>query len=117
MVLARPRKKKRTEFLRTLGKTMRKWLHRPVAEVVQRIVNPRVRGWVNYFRWGHAGCDLRFVSWQVEKKVRLFASRQCPKRRGGRSWTTWSAGEIYGMWKLFHKYRVLPRSEPTLQRA
>jgi RNA-directed DNA polymerase len=118
MVLARPRKKKRTEFLRALKATMWKCLHRPVAEVVRRIVNPRVRGWVNYFRWGNASRDLKFVSWQVDTKVRKFASRQRPKRRGGRAWTTWSAKEIYGTWGLFHDYRVLPtRSESRMQRA
>jgi len=116
MVLARPRKKKRTEFLRALGETMGKYLHRPVVEVVRHIVNPRVRGWVNYFRWGNAGRDLRFVARQVEMKVRRFASRQRPKRRGGRAWTTWSAEEIYGAWGLFYGYRVLPRSEPRPQR-
>ena len=110
MVLARPQKKKRTAFLRMLGEVMWKCLHRPVAEVVRRIVNPRVRGWVNYFRWSNAGRDLGFVSWQVERKVRRFASRQRPKRRGGRGWTQWSAREIYETWGLFHDYRVLPRA-------
>jgi RNA-directed DNA polymerase len=117
MVLARPQKKKRTGFLRTLTETMWKCLHHPVAEVVRRVVNPRVRGWVNYFRWGNAGRDLQFVGWQVERKVRRFASRQRPKRRGGRPWTTWSAEDIYGAWGLFHAYRVLPRSEPRVQRG
>jgi RNA-directed DNA polymerase len=117
MVLARPRKKKRTEFLRALTETMRKCLHRPVAEVVQRIVNPRVRGWVNYFRWGNATRDLNFVAWQVETKVRKFASRQRPRGRGGRGWTTWSAKEIYTTWGLFHDYRVLSRSESRPQRV
>lgn len=117
MVLARPQKKKRTEFLRTLGEKMRKYLHRSVVEVVRRIVTPRVRGWVNYFRWGNAGRDLSFVAWQVEKKVRLFASRQRPKRRGGRGWTTWSDREIYEEWGLFHDYRVLARSESKPQRG
>jgi RNA-directed DNA polymerase len=117
MVLARPQKKKRTAFLRALGETMWKCLHHPVVDVVRRIVNPRVRGWVNYFRWGNAGHDLAFVAWQVDRKVRQFASRQRPKRRGGRTWTTWSAEEIYGAWGLFHDYRVLPRSESRMQRA
>lgn len=105
MVLRRPQKKKRTGFLRKLGETLRKCLHVPVAEVVQRIVNPRVRGWVNYFRWGNSAHDLQHVRWDVERKVRRFASRQRPKRRGGRSWTTWSTNEIYGRWKLFNDYR------------
>lgn len=117
MVLARPQQKKRTEFLRALGTTLRRHLHRPVVEVIRRIVNPRVRGWVKYFRWSNAGRDLQFVAWQVEQKIRRFASRQLPKRRGGRGWTTWSAEEIYGTWGLFHDYRVLPRSESNLQRG
>jgi RNA-directed DNA polymerase len=117
VVLARPRKKKRTEFLRALKVTMCKCLHWPIVRVVQRIVNPRVRGWVNYFRWGNASRDLQFVQWQIEQTVRRFASRQRPKRRGGRTWTTWSVREIYGEWKLFHDYHVLPRSESRLQHA
>jgi RNA-directed DNA polymerase len=117
MVLARPQKKKRTQFLRALTETMRKCLHRPVVEVVRRVVNPRVRGWVKYFRWGNASRDLKFVAWQVDTKVRQFASRQRPKRRGGRAWTTWSMKEIYGAWGLFHDYRVLPRSESRPQRV
>jgi RNA-directed DNA polymerase len=117
MALARPRKKKRTEFLRKLTETMWKCLHWPVAKVVQRIVNPRVRGWVQYFRWGNAARDLSFVAWQVGQKVRRFASRQRPKRRGGRNWTTWSAKEIYGTRGLFRDYQVSWRSEPRLQRG
>ena len=108
MVLARPQKEKRTRFLRELRSVLRKVLHHPVEDVVRQIVNPRVRGWVNYFKWGHASRDLHFVRWQVELQVRWFASRQRPKRKGGCRWTTWSRQEIYGDWKLHLDYRVLP---------
>lgn len=106
MVLCRPRKKKRTAMLRELSARLRRHLHVPVARVVKKIVNPMVRGFVNFFRWGNAGRDLTFVQWQVDMKVRRFASRQRPKRRGGRSWTTWSRKEIYGEWGLFSDYHV-----------
>jgi RNA-directed DNA polymerase len=107
---SRPQKKKRTRFLRELRQVMQRCLHVPVEQVVRKVINPRVRGWVNYFRWGNASKDLSFVRWQVEGKVRRFASRQRPKRKGGRSWTTWSQKEIYGEWGLFSDYRVLRRS-------
>jgi RNA-directed DNA polymerase len=113
MVLARPQKKKRTRFLRAVGEVLRKCLHVPVVEVVRRILNPRVRGWVNYFRWGNASRDLSFVQWQVDKKIRRFASRQRPKRRGGRAWTTWSTQEIYGAWGLFPAYRSPGAASPA----
>jgi len=112
MVLRRPQKKKRTRLLQKVGETLRRHLHVPVAQVVRRLINPIVRGWVNYFRWGNAGRDLSFVAWQVDMKVRRFASRQRPKRRGGRAWTTWSNQEIYEKWGLFHDYRVSWCSEP-----
>jgi RNA-directed DNA polymerase len=112
MVLARPQKKKRTQFLRELQRVLRGCLHIPIEIVVRTIVNPRVRGWVNYFRWGNAGRDLSFVAWQVDRKIRCFASRQRPKRRGGRTWTSWSRDEIYGDWDLYLDYRVRPGSGP-----
>lgn len=111
MVLSRPQKKKRNEFLERLGEVMRRRLSMPVAKLVKQVVNPRVRGWVNYFRWGNAGRDLSYVAWQVDRKVRRFASRQRPKRRGGRSWTTWSTKDIYETWGLFRDYRVAWCSE------
>ena len=107
MVLSRPRRKKRTAFLRELGSKLRRNLHHPVKWVVPHVVNPAVRGYVNYFRWGNAGRDLDFVKWQVEVKVRRFASRQRPKRKGGRRWSTWSVKEIYGEWGLHSNYSVL----------
>lgn len=111
MVLSRPQKKKRNEFLEQLGEAMRRRLFMPVAKVVKQVVNPRVRGWVNYFRWGNSGRDLSYVAWQVDRKVRRFASRQRPKRRGGRSWTTWSTKDIYEKWGLFRDYGVAWCSE------
>jgi RNA-directed DNA polymerase len=111
MVLARPQKKKRTRFLARLGEEMRRRLFMPVAKLVKEVVNPRVRGWVNYFRWGNSGRDLSYVAWQVDRKVRRFASRQRPKRRGGRAWTTWSTKDIYETWGLFHDYGVAWCSE------
>jgi RNA-directed DNA polymerase len=106
MALAQPQRKKQTAFLRELGAVMRRCLHVPIANVVREVVNPRVRGWVNYFRWGNSGAALSFLHWQVDKKVRLFATRQRPKRRGGRRWTTWRTDEIYGEWGLYSDYAV-----------
>lgn len=111
MVLCRPRKTKRTAFLRELSAILKRVRHVPVREVVQSIVNPRVRGWVNYFRWGNSSKDFGFVSHHIDMKVRRFASRQRPKRKGGRGWSTWSATEIYGRWGLFSDYRVARRSD------
>lgn len=112
MLLARPRRKRRTQFLRSLRLVLRKHLHHPVEWVVRNIINPRVRGWVQYFRWGNSSPDLSFVRWQVEKKLRKFASRQRPKGCGC-SWSKWSHQTIYQEWGLYSNYRVLWRQQTT----
>ena len=113
MVLRRPQKKKRKRFLRKLSVQMRRRLHVPVEKVVKEVVNPAVRGWVNFFRWGNPARDLSFVRWKVEQKVRRFASRQRPKKRkGGRRWTSWSSKTIYDEWGLYSDYHVSWSSDP-----
>ena len=108
VVLARPQRKRRTQFLHTLRLVLRKHRHRPVGWVVRNVVNPRVRGWVQYFRWGNSSPDLSFVRWQVEAKVRKFATRQRPKGCGC-AWSKWSHQTIYREWGLHSTYRVLWR--------
>jgi RNA-directed DNA polymerase len=116
MVLCQPQKKKQVQFLRDLKATLRRRLHVPVEQVVREVVNPRVRGWVNYFRWGNASKALKHIRWRVDGLVRRFASRQRPwKRRGGRGWSRWSAAEVYGSWGLYTGYGVLWRSVPRDQ--
>jgi RNA-directed DNA polymerase len=105
-VLAHPQKKKQTKFLRDTGYTLQKCLAIPVKKVVKEILNPRLRGWVEYFKWGNSGKELQHVRWQIDMKIRKFASRQRPKRRGGRRWTKWRTQEIYEDWGLFNDYHV-----------
>jgi RNA-directed DNA polymerase len=64
-----PRKKKVIEVLRSVSEVLRRRRHRPVQAVVAEI-NPRVRGWVNYFRTGNSVKELAKVKWEVQQKVR-----------------------------------------------
>ena len=112
MTLCRPMKKRRVRFLRELRTVLRRCRHRPVKEVVKTVVNPRVRGWWNYFGWGHSQRTLGQLLGEVERQVRRFASRQRPKRKGGRRWTTWSTEEIYGDWGLQDAQRLALGSVP-----
>jgi len=105
-VIVRPMRKKRTEFLRSIAELLKRNRFRPVEEVVEYLLNPRIRGWVDYFRQGNSGRDLSFVRWQIEKKIRKFASRQTPAKRSGRRWTTWTHDEIYGKWEMEIVFRL-----------
>ena len=106
MAIQRPQREKRTAFLREIKSTMRSHRFKPVANMIREDINPKIRGWVNYFRHGNSGMDLSFVRSSIEVKVRRFATRQTPKKRGGRNWSTWTAKEIYENWGLYQNYKV-----------
>ncbi len=48
-----PKPKKRTALLQELKAVFRRYRSQPVEELIAEI-NPKLRGWVNYFRIGHA---------------------------------------------------------------
>ena len=64
-----PTRKQRTALLRELKEVFRRSRSQPVGRLIAEI-NPKLRGWVNYFRIGHATRCFTFVRAWVEKKVR-----------------------------------------------
>jgi RNA-directed DNA polymerase len=104
-----PQRKKRTALLRKVKEVFRRFQSQPVDRVVQ-LINPILRGWVQYFRVGHASRCFGFVKDWVEKKVRrhLMRARKLP----GFGWERWSKPWLYETLGLFNGYRVASRT-PT----
>jgi RNA-directed DNA polymerase len=98
-----PKLKKRTALLRKLKEIFRRYRSQPVDRVIY-LINPMLRGWVNYFAVGNSGECFSFIQDWVEKKVR----RQLMKarKRQGFGWTRWSRQWLYENLKLFNGYRV-----------
>jgi RNA-directed DNA polymerase len=98
-----PKLKKRTALLRTLKDIFERSRSQPVRGVIQQI-NPILRGWVNYFRVGHASRCFSYVRDWVEKKVRWHLMRSAKRR--GLGWTRWSQAWLYDTLDLFDGYHV-----------
>jgi RNA-directed DNA polymerase len=105
-VKATPAVKQRTALLRKLKEEFRRRASQPVAQVI-RVINPILRGWVNYFRVGNAARCFGFVRDWVEKTVR----RHLMKARGRRGfgWNRWSRVWLYTALRLFNDYQVVWR--------
>jgi RNA-directed DNA polymerase len=101
--LRTPKGKKRTALLRKLKKVFRRHRSRPVKGLIAEI-NPILRGWVNYFAFGHSSRCFSFIRDWVEKKVRRHLARACQRR--GFGWKRWSREWLYGPLGLFNEYRV-----------
>jgi RNA-directed DNA polymerase len=98
-----PKLKQRTALLRKLKEVFRRHQSQPVDRVVQ-LINPVLRGWVNYFAVGHASECFSFIRDWVEKKVRRHMGRS--RNRRGFGWERWSRRWLYDELKLFSGYRV-----------
>jgi RNA-directed DNA polymerase len=103
MPLRTPRGKKRTALLQTLKQVFRSHRSRPVTEVIARI-NPILRGWVQYFAFGHSSRCFSYIRDWVEKKIRHHLARA--RQRHGFGWKRWSREWLYGTLGLFDEYRV-----------
>ena len=100
-------------LLRKLKDVFRRYQSQPVDRVVQ-VINPMLRGWVNYFAVGHSSACFSFIKDWVEKKVRRHMLRA--RKRKGFGWTRWSRPWLYETLKLFNSYRVR-RSGPKVAPA
>ena len=80
-----------------------------VDRVVQ-LINPVLRGWVNYFAIGHSSECFSFIRDWVEKKIRRHMGRS--RNRRGFGWKRWSRRWLYEELKLFNGYRVRRASVP-----
>jgi RNA-directed DNA polymerase len=98
-----PAIQQRTALLRKLKDVFRRWRSQPVGQVIA-VINPILRGWVNYFRVGNAARCFGFVKEWVEKKVRRHLMRA--RGRRGFGWKRWSPARIYTVLGVFHDYRV-----------
>jgi RNA-directed DNA polymerase len=98
-----PKLKKRTALLQKLRDIFRRFQSQPVGRVVE-LINPILRGWVNYFAVGHASRCFGFVRDWVEKKVRRHLMRA--RGRQGFGWDRWSRRWLYDRLGLFNDYRV-----------
>lgn len=104
-----PKLKRRTALVRKLKEVFRRYQSQPVDRVVQ-LINPVLRGWVNYFAVGHSSRCFSFIKDWVEKKVRRHLLRA--RKRRGFGWKRWSRRWLYDTLGLFNSYRVR-RVTPT----
>ena len=92
-------KKKRSALLAKLKDVFRRHQSQPVDRVI-KLINPVLRGWVNYFRAGHARECFGYVKEKIRRHMRRARKRQ------GVGWARWSRDWLYETLGLFNGYRA-----------
>ena len=98
-----PKTEKRTALLRELKEVFRRYRSQPVDRVIY-LINPILRGWVNYFRVGNSSECFGYIKDCVEKKIRRHLMRA--RKRRGFGWNRWSRAWFYETLGLFNDYGV-----------
>ncbi len=102
-VRATPRMKSRTALLQKLKDVFRRHTSQPVDRVIY-LINPILRGWVNYFRVGNSSKCFGYIKDWVEKKIRRHLMRA--RKRQGFGWNRWSRVWFYKTLGLYNDYGV-----------
>jgi RNA-directed DNA polymerase len=79
------------------------------SQVVDRVIyliNPILRGWVNYLRIGSSNRGFGYIQDWVEKKIRRSLMRA--RQRPGCGWDRWSRAWFYRTLGLFQDYKGQP---------
>ncbi len=108
-----PKLTQRTALLGKLREVFRRHQSQPVRRLIAEI-NPKLRGWVNYFRIGNASRCLSYVRLWVEQRVRRHLMRA--RGRRGFGWKRWSTAWLHDQLGLFGDYRVHHWAAPAPRR-
>lgn len=98
-----PAQKKRKQHIEELQEIFHQYRSQPIEEVI-RTINPKLRGFCNYFRIGQATRCFSYIRWWVMKKVRRHLQRA--RGRSGYGWKRWSSAFIYGALGLYYDYKL-----------
>jgi RNA-directed DNA polymerase len=98
-----PKMQARTALLRKLKEVFRRFNSQPVDRVIY-LINPILRGWVNYFQIGNSSRCFGYIKDWVGKKIRRHLMRA--RKRHGFGWNRWSKAWFYETLGLFNDYGV-----------
>lgn len=98
-----PRMKARTGLLCKLKDVFRRYQSQPIDRVIY-LINPILRGWVNYYRVGNSSECFGYVRDWVVKKLRRHLMHA--RKRRGFGWNRWSKAWFYETLGLFNDYGI-----------
>jgi RNA-directed DNA polymerase len=110
-IMKTPKMEARTKLLRKLKEEFRRHRSQPIDRVIY-LINPILRGWVNYYRIGNSARCFGYVKDWVEKKVRRHLMRA--RRWGGFGWERWNREWLYQTLGLYSDYKVRYYQEPKV---
>src|SRR5450631_345997 len=106
-ILLTPKKKARQAIKAKIRDLIEHGGATPIKMIVANI-NAALKGWVAYFRVGHASRAFNEVRDYVEMKIRTLLSRRKRRRKTGGGWQRWSSTYLYETLGLYWDWKTHP---------
>jgi RNA-directed DNA polymerase len=106
-ILLTPKKKARQAIKAKIRDLIEHGRATPIKMLVANI-NAALKGWVTYFRVGHASRAFNEVREYLEMKLRTLLSRRKRRRKTGVGWQRWSSTYLYETLGLYWDWKTHP---------
>lgn len=110
-VLYTPKREAKLKLRQKLREVFKSHVSQPLTKV-RDIINPILRGWVNYFLIGNSSRAFAEIKRWLELNVRRHLM-VCQKRKGF-GWKRWSTKGLFAVYNIFSDFKVAPwKASPT----
>jgi len=101
-----PKMQARNKLIEKVRDVFKRHASQPLTRV-RDLINPILRGWVQYFRIGNSSKVFGYVRDWLTRKIRRHLMRA--KGKSGFGWTLWSTRGHYAIYNIYSDFRVTPR--------
>jgi len=98
-----PKKEARAKLLSKVKDVFRAHRSQPISRVIY-LINPILRGWVNYFRIGNSSRCFGYTRDWVDKKARRHLMKA--RKLRGFGWERWDRSYMYSVFGLYDDYKI-----------
>ena len=101
-----PKMQARVKVMDKIKEVFKRHESQPLTRV-RDIINPILRGWVQYFKIGHSSKVFGYVKDWLTRKIRRHLMKAKGKR--GFGWKQWSTKGLYAACNIYSDFKVSPR--------
>ena len=101
-----PKMQARAKVIEKIRDVFQRHESQPLTRI-RDLINPILRGWVQYFKIGNSSKVFGYVKDWLTKKIRRHLMKA--KGKQGFGWKQWSTKGLYAMYNIYSDFKVSPR--------
>lgn len=101
-----PKQEARAKVIEKIRDVFQRHESQPLTRI-RDLINPILRGWVQYFRIGNSSKVFGYVKDWLTRKIRRHLMKA--KGKQGFGWKQWSTKGLYAVYNIYSDFKVSPR--------